>query len=79
MADSYLRGSDRVRSYRTTLNVDVSDDRLAAAIGVPIIHLKQNDSSFRKKISEAQTENLAALLGQTVGDTRTNAGLDTAP
>lgn len=79
MADSYLRGCNRIRSRRTTNGIDMPDERLAAAIGVPIIHLKQNDSSFRKRISETQTENLADLLGDSVEDTRTNAGLDTAP
>ena len=79
MSDHYVQGGDRIRQYRTTLAVDVSDERLASALRVPIIKLKQNRNTWSQRVSETLSESLAGVLGATMANTRTNAGLETAP
>lgn len=79
MADNYVKGGDRIRSYRTTLGVNVSDERLASALRVPIIRLKQERNTWEQRVSETLGENLAAVLGASMANTRTNAGLTVAP
>lgn len=79
MADHYLRGCTDYRAYRTTLNVNVQDDRLAAAIGVPIIRMKQGSGTYNERKSETLCDNMADILGTTIGNCRTNAGLQISP
>ena len=79
MASHYVAGCDRIRTYRRTQNVDVPDERLCAALGIPIIHMKQNSASFARRVSEAQSEAVADLLGASMADCRTNTGMAIAP
>lgn len=80
MADHYLKGLNGFRSYRTTLNINVPDERIAAALRIPIIQLKQNSASFQKRISETVFNDVALVFdGATVGNMRTNTGAVVAP
>ena len=79
MSDHYVKGLNLFREYRTTLGIDLTDERIAASLGIPIIHLKQNATSYGKRVAEPQSEAVADLLGQSVADTRTNTGMVVAP
>ena len=65
-------------NYRNTLNVPVSNERMAAAIGIPVIVLSgggQTGSSYiSPKYTEAKAQALAGLLGVTVANVTTNGG-----
>lgn len=78
MADYILRGTKLLVDYRNTLNVDVPNERMAGAIGIPVIHFAgggRDGSSFvSQKYNEAQAGALATLLGVAVADVTTNGG-----
>lgn len=78
MADYVLRGTKNLLNYKRTLAADVPNERLAAAIGIPVQHLAgegQDGSSYvSPKYTEAQAEALAGLLLVAVSDVTTNGG-----
>lgn len=73
-----IRGGKKLVDYRDSLNVPVSNERMAAAIGIPVIVLSgggQKGSSYiSPKYTEAKAQALAALLGVTVANVTTNGG-----
>ena len=75
MAHHYINGCNLIRTYRDTLGIDMPDERLAACLGIPIIHMKQNVASFVRLVAERQARSLGALLGVTMQDTRDNTGM----
>lgn len=81
MADYCMRGTKRLLNYARTQGVNLSGggrDRIAAAIGVPVINLtgEGRDNSFvSAKYNEAQAQALVAILGAADTDTvNTNTG-----
>ena len=65
-------------TYHRSLNVPVTKERLAAAIGIPVQKLSGNgmagSSYVSPKYKEAQAQALAGLLGVTVANVTTNGG-----
>lgn len=78
MADYILRGTKRLVQYRDSLNVDIPNERMAKAIGIPVILFAgggRDGSSFvSRRYSEPEAQALAGLLGVTVGNVTTNGG-----
>ncbi len=78
MADYILRGTKLLVDYRNTQNVDVSNERMASTLDIPIIHFagggRDGTSFVSKKYTEAQAGALATLLGVAVADVTTNGG-----
>lgn len=78
MSDYVLRGTKRILQYRRTLNVPVTREQIASAVGLPVQHFAgdgQDGSSYvSAKYNEAQAQALAGLLGTTVGNVTTNGG-----
>lgn len=79
MPDHYIRGCILFETYARANLVNVTPERLCGALGIPIIHLKQNLASFAKRISEPQSEAIANLLGLSMADCRTETDIRTAP
>lgn len=78
MADYILRGTKNLLLYRDSLNVKVTREQIAAAIGedvLPFAGMGRDGSSFiSRRYSEAQAQALAGLLGTSVGNVTTNGG-----
>lgn len=78
MADYVLRGTKKILQYARSLNVKVTREQMAAAIGEDVLHFAgegQDGVSFvSPKYSEAEAQALAGLLGTTVGNVTTNGG-----
>lgn len=78
MSDYILRGTKKLLSYRDSLNVPVTRERIASAIGedvLPFAGVGRDGSSFvSRRYSEAQAQALAGLLGVTVANVTTNGG-----
>ena len=78
MSDYVLRGTERLVSYHRTLNVPVTKERLAAAIGIPVGVLSGNgrpaSSYVSPKYNEAKAQALAILMGVEPSDVTTNGG-----
>jgi hypothetical protein len=78
MSDYCLRGGKRLVNYRNSLNVPVTNEQMAAAIGVPIIVFagggRDGSSYISAKYPEAKAQALAGLLGVTVANVTTNGG-----
>lgn len=78
MADYVLRGTERLLNYKRTLAADVPNERLAAAIRIPVGRLAGKgltaSSYTSRRYSEAEAQALAGLLGVEVADVTTNGG-----
>lgn len=79
MADYILRGTNKLVAYRNSLNVNVTNEQMAAAIkNLNVIDLSgggRDGSSFvSARYSEAEAQALAGLLGVTVANITTNGG-----
>lgn len=74
-----VKGCTKFAQYAkdNIINVDVT--RLCAAMGIPRIHMRQNSVSFSRRISAPQSEAVAALLGLSLADCRTETDLAIAP
>ncbi len=79
MASHYVQGCNRILNYAKNNLVNVDTQRLCAALGVPIIHARQNLETFKRRVSEPQSEAIANLLGLSMADCRTNTGMQVAP
>ena len=79
MPNHYVRGCDRHVTYARANLVNVTRERLAAAMGIPIIHMRQNSASFVRTINEPRSEAVANLLGLSLADCRTEAGMQQEP
>lgn len=79
MPSHYVRGCERILSYVRDNKINISKERLCASLGIPIIHMNENDISFRRRISEPQSEALADLMGLSLADCRTETGMQIAP
>lgn len=78
MADYVLRGTKRLLNYRRTLNVPVTNEQIAAALGLPVQHFMgdgQDGSSYvSPRYTEAKAQAVAVLLGVEPSDVTTNGG-----
>lgn len=82
MADYIMRGTKRLLTYARTQGVNLTGggrERIAAAIGIPVINLAGNGrdtgSFISKKYNEAQAQALVDILGAADTDTvGTNTG-----
>lgn len=78
MADYVLKGTKRLVNYRTTLNVPVTNEQMAAAVGIPVVLFagggRDATSYVSPKYSEAKAQALAVLLGVEPTDVTTNGG-----
>ena len=78
MADYILRGTKRLVEYRNTLNVDVPNERMAAALGIPVGLFagggRDGSAYVSPRYAEHQAQALAVLLGVEPSDVTTNAG-----
>ena len=78
MADYVLRGTKRLIDYRRTLNVPVTREQMAAALGLPVVVFagpgRDGSSYVSPKYNEAQGQALAVLLGVEPSDVTTNGG-----
>ncbi len=83
MADYLLNGTRTLKSYMKTNGFDDNRAvRVAGALNIPIIHLNgagKDPASFKRRITLAQAENVASLLGTSVANLVTNAGLVQLP
>ena len=79
MADHYVKGCTRFASYAKDNRVNVTTERLCAAMGIPIIHMKQNSASFGRRVNEPKSEAVAGLLGLSMADCRTQTDMAIAP
>ncbi len=82
--DYLLQGTQTLMSYMNSLGLDNDNlrQRVAASIGVPIIHFRssgQSSASFQRKISESQAQSLASLMGVSIANLKTNGGLVQLP
>ncbi len=83
MADYQMNGTVYIRRFMRTNGINENEiERVAAACGVPRIHFGsrnggQTPESFKRKISEAQAQALAVVLGTTVATLKNpGAGLE---
>ena len=81
MADYCMRGTRRLITYAIAqgLNMSVDRQRIASAIGIPVIHLagvgRDPSSYISPKYNEAQAQSLVNILGAADTDTvTTNTG-----
>ena len=78
MADYIMRGTRSLLRYKRTLASEVPNERLAATIGIPLIHMNgagvDGPQFVSAKYKEAQAQALAALLGVSVANVTTNGG-----
>ena len=78
MADYILRGTKSLVNYRNTLNVPITNERMASAVGVPVLNFagggRAGSSYVSDKYTEAQAQAIADLLGVVVSDVTTNGG-----
>ena len=83
MANYLLNGTRTLKSYMQTNGFDDSrTERVAAGLGIPVIHLigaGKDPATFQRKITQAQAENVADILGTTVANLVTNGGLVELP
>ena len=79
MADHYVKGCTKFRSYARDNLVNVTTERLCGALGIPIIHMRQNSVSFGRRVSEPSSEAAANLLGLSMADCRTETDMAVAP
>lgn len=82
MADYVFGGTEKLVAYRNSLNVKVTNEQLAGAINsdIDVIDLcskgKTRTSFVSSRFSQASAEAVAALLGVSVANLITNAGLE---
>lgn len=82
MADYVFRGTEKLVAYRNSLNVKVTNEQLAGAVGsdIDVIDLTNKGrtatSFVSSRFSQAGAEAVAALLGVSVANLQTNAGLE---
>lgn len=77
MADYVLRGTKSLLNYRRTLNVPITSERMAAAVGEDVLPFSGTGIAgpwTSRRYTQAQAEALAALLGVTVANVTTNGG-----
>ena len=77
MADYVLRGTKRLLEYRRTLNVPVTREQMAAAIGEDVLPFAGEGVAgpwTSRRYNEAQGQALAVLLGVEPSDVTTNGG-----
>lgn len=78
MSDYVLRGTKKLLQYRDSLNVKVTREQMASAIGEDVLHFAGNGqdgvSFVSPKYNQAEAEALAALLGVSVANVTTNGG-----
>ena len=79
MPSHYIKGCTKFEKYAKDNLVNVDVQRLCASMGVPIIHMRQNNISFQKLVSEPQSEAVANLLGLSMADCRTETDMAIAP
>lgn len=81
MADYVMRGTKRLLTYMRSQGLNMSTDRqrIASAIGIPVIHLtgagRDPSAYISPKYNEAQAQNLVSILGAADAETvTTNTG-----
>lgn len=78
MSDYILRGTKRLVQYRDSLNIPITNERMAAAVDLPVIMFagggRDGTSYVSPKYTEAMAQALAGLLGVTVANVTTNGG-----
>ncbi len=84
MANYQINGTQTLRRWMRDNGKDHNlIPRLAAGLNIPVLELSAYDgktvSSFSKRISEAEAQNLADLLGTTVADLKTETILTELP
>ena len=79
MASHDVKGCTKFEKYAKDNIINVTKERLCAALGIPIIHMRQNSVSFAKRVSEPQSEAVADLLGLSMADCRTETDMTIAP
>ena len=84
MADFQINGTQTLRRYMRTQGIDHNIiPRLAGAVNVPVIHFSGTDGqaqqTFTRRITQAQAEALAGLLGTSVANLKTQIILTELP
>lgn len=79
MSDYILRGTKKLVAYRDSLNVPVTNERMAGCImNLTVLDFAgggRDGSSFvSARYTEAEAQALAGLLGVSVGNVTTNGG-----
>lgn len=82
MSDWVFGGTEKLVAYRNSLGVKVTNEQLAAAVqsDLDVIDLagrgKTRTSFISSRFNQASAEAVAALLGVSVANLQTNAGLE---